>query len=523
MADKKKALISVSDKSGIAAFAKELASMGWEIISTGGTAGALREEGLEVREISQLTGFPQILDGRVKTLHPAVHGGILGKRDFPSHQEQMKEHGIENIDLVAVNLYPFLEVVSREGTSLEEAIENIDIGGPTMIRAAAKNYRDVIVVVDPSTYSTVVEELKSQGDVSSSTRFSLAQQAFAHTAFYDSVINSYFLSRSTGEKYGEEKNEFPPALSFPFVKAQELRYGENPQQKASFYREPFPSIYSIASAQQLQGKELSFNNINDLNAAWELVKEFEEPTAVAVKHTNPCGVGSAESLSGAYQKAYDSDPVSIFGGIVTLNREVDQETASLMSQIFLEIIAAPSFSPEALEVLSRKKDLRLLQIPLDPGDSVEQGYDFKKVSGGLLLQEDLKETYDTSEWRVVTSRSPTEQEMAELLFALKVVKHVKSNSVVIGKREQTVGIGAGQMSRVGAVQIAVNQAGENARGAVIASDAFFPFKDSIEKAASAGITAVIQPGGSAGDEEVIEACNRYHIAMLFTGKRYFKH
>lgn len=514
----KKALISVSDKTGVAIFARELKSMGWEILSTGGTARVLREEGVRVKDVSQVTGFPEILDGRLKTLHPRIHGAILGRRDLPRHREQMQEHGIEAIDLVAVNLYPFAEVASREESTLEEIIENIDIGGPAMVRAAAKNYLAVTVVVNPASYSLVIEELRRQGEVSLATRFRLAVEAFAHTAYYDSIIALY-LRGQVGEK---EKDIFPQVLALPFSKVQDLRYGENPQQRAAFYREPFPGASTVAAAKQLQGKELSFNNINDFNAAWELVKEFELPTAVAVKHTNPCGVGSADTLAEAYQKAHDADPVSIFGGIVALNREVDAETALRMSRIFLEVIAAPSFSREALDILSRKKDIRLLEIPLlNKGNLWD--YDFKKVSGGLLLQEEMVETYSPEKWQVVTGRRPSEQEMVDLIFALKTVKHVKSNAIVIAKRMQTLGIGAGQMSRVGATRIALEQAGEKARGSVLASDAFFPFKDAVEMAAREGVTAIIQPGGSNRDEEVIETCDKYHIAMVFTGKRYFKH
>ncbi len=513
----KKALISVSDKTGVVLFAQELESMGWEIISTGGTARALREAGVRARDVSELTSFPEILEGRLKTLHPLVHGGILGRRESPLHLQQMQEHGIETIDLVAVNLYPFPEVVARDDVNLEEAIENIDIGGPAMVRSSAKNYKDVIVIVDPANYSTIIEELRNQNDVSLSRRYSLAVEAFSHTAYYDSIISNYLR-----ELKEEGEIQFPSQFALPFVKNQDLRYGENPHQRATFYSDPLPEKSSVAVARQLQGKDLSFNNINDLNAAWELLKEFEEPTAIAVKHTNPCGVGSADNLSEAYRKAHDSDPVSIFGGIVTLNREVDAETAQMMSKIFLEVIAAPSFSGEALEILSRKKDVRLLEIAFDP-ESQRRGLDFKKVSGGLLLQDDLTEKYNPVKWRGVTGRKPTEQEEKDLLFALKVVKHVKSNAIVIAKRQQTLGIGAGQMSRVGAVKIAVEQAGEKIKGSVMASDAFFPFKDGVEAAAVEGVTAVIQPGGSNRDEEVIEACEKYNIAMMFTGKRYFKH
>ena len=513
----RKALISVSNKAGVLIFAQELEAMGWEIISTGGTAKALREAGVKVKDVSELTGFPEILEGRLKTLHPLVHGGLLGRRELPLHLQQMQEHGIEPIDLVAVNLYPFPEVIAKEGVTLAEAVENIDIGGPTMVRSAAKNYQDVIVVVDPSNYSLVIEELRNNGDISSPMRYRLAVDAFSHTAYYDSIISGYLREQM------ESGTQFPSMITLPFIKVQDLRYGENPHQKASFYREPLPEKSSVAAAKQLQGKELSFNNINDLNAAWELVKEFDEPTAVALKHTNPCGVGSSEKLADAYVKAHDADPVSIYGGIVALNREVDQETAALMSKIFLEVIAAPAFSEEALKILGQKKNVRLLEIELETLANSKQGQDFKKVSGGMLLQDDLREIYLPQEWRCVTSRKATEKEISDLLFGLKVVKHVKSNSIVISKRQQTLGIGAGQMSRVSAVEIAAKQAGENIKGSVLASDAYFPFKDGVEIAAAGGVTAIIQPGGSTRDGEVIETCEKYKIAMFFTGKRYFKH
>ena len=513
----KKALISVSDKTGVVIFAQELETMGWEIISTGGTAAALRKAGVQVQDVSELTGFPEILEGRLKTLHPLVHGGILGRRDSELHRRQWQEHGITAIDLVAVNLYPFMEVIAKEGVSLEKAVENIDIGGPTMIRAAAKNYGDVIVVVNPGDYSTVIEELRRDGDLSLSNRYDLAVKAFSQTAYYDSIISNYLREQGTKKEY------FPATLTMPWCKVQDLRYGENPQQKASFYREPLPDKTSLAAGKQLQGIGLSFNNINDLQATWEIVQEFTEPAAVAVKHTNPCGVGEAGTLWEAYQKAYAADPISIFGGIIALNREVDEETAKEMSKIFLEAVAAPAFSATALEILSRKKNIRLLEMTPGSPKGESKALNFKKVSGGLLLQEDLQKIYDLQEWRTVTTRKPTEQELKDLLFALKVVKHVKSNAIVIAKRQQTLGIGAGQMSRVGAVKIAVEQAGEKIKGSVLASDAFFPFRDGVEIAAREGVTAIVQPGGSNRDEEAIAACEEYHVAMLFTGKRYFKH
>jgi len=515
----KRALISVSDKGGVVDFARELEAMGWEIISTGGTARTLREAGCKVTDVSELTGFPEILEGRLKTLHPLVHGGILGRRDLELHRRQMEEHGIIGIDLVAVNLYPFIDVVGRGDVPLDEAIENIDIGGPTMVRAAAKNYQHVVVIVEPSKYNAVIKELRSAGDVSQQTRFQLAVKAIAHTAYYDSVISNYLEDRYLDNR--REGEEFPQKITLPFVKVMDLRYGENPHQQAAFFQEPLAPHGSLAEAKQLQGKELSFNNINDLQAAWEIAGEFDEPVAVAVKHTNPCGVGVAGNALDAYQKAYTADPVSIFGGIVALNREVDGETALQMQKIFLEVVIAPSFSIQALEIFAQKKDVRLLMIP--SGLRKERGYDYKKVSGGLLLQDDLKERYDIVQWKTVTERKPTGQELKDLLFALKVVKHVKSNAIVIAKGGKTLGIGAGQMNRVGAVRIAVEQAGNNVKGSVMASDAFFPFKDGVELAAEHGVTAIVQPGGSQRDTEAIATCEKYNMAMLFTGKRYFKH
>lgn len=515
----RKALISVSNKAGVVIFAQELAMMGWEIVSTGGTARSLREAGVNVKDISELTGFPEILDGRLKTLHPKVHGGILGRRDLPLHGEQMKEQGIETIDLVAVNLYPFPEVIARKETTLEEAIENIDIGGPAMVRAAAKNYRDVIVVVEPSSYSMVVEELRRRGDVSPSTRFWLAVQAFSHTAYYDSIISNYLRQRLDDEK----EKFFPPTITFPFAKAQQLPYGENPHQNAAFYREPLPAPSSLASGRQLQGKELSFNNIYDLHIAWELVRGFEQPAAIAVKHANPCGAGLAPTLAEACRKACHKDLEPFREGVLTFNGEVDEQTARLALKLYPDAIVAPSFSAEGLKIFAAKKDIRLLEVPLEQPHKIAPGYDFKKVSGGLLLQKDQPEVFAPEEWTCVTGRKPTEQEMRDLFFGLMIVQHAKTSAVVITKRLQALGIGAGQLSLVDAVKIALDQAGQNARGSVMASDGFLPFKNSVEIAAAEGITAIVQPGGAKGDEEVIEACEKYNIAMLFTGRQHFKH
>ncbi|NMA85067.1 MAG: bifunctional phosphoribosylaminoimidazolecarboxamide formyltransferase/IMP cyclohydrolase [Epulopiscium sp.] len=514
-----RALISVSDKTGIIDFAKELSHLGVDIISTGGTAKALAEGGIPVTEVSELTGFTECLDGRVKTLHPAIHAGILHRRDNKIHQQQMKELGYGTIDLVVVNLYPFQATISKPNTTLEEAIENIDIGGPTMLRAAAKNHQDVVVLVDPSDYMSVIEELKNQGHVSSKTKFRLASKVYEHTAYYDSLIATYFR-----EQQGEEL--FPEKLTLAFEKMQDMRYGENPHQKAAFYKETMKTKGTLAEAKQLHGKELSYNNINDANGALELLKEFETPTIVAVKHANPCGVASADRIAVAYKKAYDSDPTSIFGGIVVANGTIDVNTAKEMSKTFLEIIIAPAYEEEALTILKEKKNLRILELP-EIRFSHSNIYDMKKVQGGLIIQE--KDVLLLGEeLKVVTNRQPTEQEMEDLLFAWKVVKHVKSNGIAIAKDQQTIGSGGGQTNRIWAVEQAIEHGveffkEEGVRGSVLASDAFFPFKDCVEVAAKAGITAIIQPGGSIRDEESIEACNEHGIAMIFTGMRHFKH
>ena len=547
----KRALISVSNKSGVAIFAQELILLGWEIISTGGTAASLRDAGISVRDISDVTGFPEILDGRLKTLHPNVHGAILGRRDLPLHLEQMEKHGIQNIDLVAVNLYPFPEVIAKEETTLEEAIENIDIGGPAMVRAAAKNYRDVIIVVDPASYSVIVEELRREGSLSLATRYKLAVEAFSHTAYYDSLISNYLRSRL--EEEGGRL--FPATITFPYVKAHELRYGENPQQKAALYSEPISSAISLASVKQIQGKKLSYNNINDLQVAWELIREFFDPAIVAVKHTNPCAAATAPSLAEACQKINQAGSDYLKGGIMVLNREIDEETAKLALKTNIEILAAPSFSEAAMRVFLKTDGISLLKIILgDPlGISLEtplemisealpealpkappessqvmprrkkSGYDFKKVGGGLLLQEALQVFHNLDNWSIVTARKPTRQELRDLIFALMVVRHAKSNAIVIAKRLQTLGIGAGQTSRAASVHNAVQQAGQNVKGSVMASDAYLTAKEGVEAAAAEGITAIIQPGGSEKDSEVIETCKKYNIAMIFTNQRYLKH
>lgn len=510
----KLALLSVSDKTGLVEFARGLVELGFTVISTGGTKKALADAGVAVQSVSEITGFPEILDGRVKTLHPKIHGGILARRDLLQHRQQMEEHGIGSIDLVAVNLYPFAQTVAKPDVTLAQAIENIDIGGPTMVRSAAKNFKDVAVVVNPARYNTLLAELKQQGQVSEETRFALAVEAFSHTAEYDAMISGWLY------KHVKDAPLFAETLVLPFGKVQDLRYGENPQQKAAFYREPNAAPGTVANAKQLQGKELSFNNINDLNAAWELVQEFAEPAAVAVKHANPCGVAVGNSIYAAYELAYEADPVSIFGGIVAINGKLDARTAEKMSEIFLEVIIAPEYDAEALAVLAKKKDVRVLQSPLPEQREV---FDVKKVSGGLLVQEVDNNSIHSAGWGAVTETKPTLQQIQDMIFGLKVVKHVKSNAIVLVKNGQTVGIGAGQMNRVGAAKIAIEQAGSKAKGSVLASDAFFPFRDTVDLAQQAGVSAVVQPGGSLKDQESTQACNEHGIAMMLTGTRYFKH
>jgi len=513
MAGKKRALISVSDKTGIVDFARELATLGYEIVSTGGTAKTLKENGVDVTYISKVTGFPEILDGRVKTLHPKVHGGILARRT-QKHLQELEQNGIIPIDVVAVNLYPFKETVSRPNVTLDEAVENIDIGGPAMIRAAAKNYRYVIVVVDPARYGEIIAVLKG-GKVSEEYRFKLALEAFLHTAEYDRYIADYFAKLAGREKFGRTFSIFGERI-------QNLRYGENPHQKAAFYRDETAGPGTVAGAKQHQGKELSFNNIIDVEAALSAVREFEEPAAVVIKHTNPCGVAVGRKLREAYERALNADPVSAFGGIVGLNREVDADTASKLTEIFLEAVIAPAFKPEALEILASKPNLRVLECGWW-GKDAGVGYDIKKVSGGFLVQEQDSELALPGDWKTVTSRKPTEEEIGDMLFAWKVVKHVKSNAIVVAKDGVTLGVGAGQMNRVGSAKIALEQAGEKAAGAVLASDAFFPFRDTVDQAAGAGIKAIIQPGGSVRDEESIKAADEHGLAMVFTGMRHFKH
>jgi phosphoribosylaminoimidazolecarboxamide formyltransferase / IMP cyclohydrolase len=510
---KKRALISVSDKSGITDFAKELVSLGFEIISTGGTKKALQEAGLPVMGVSDVTGFPEILEGRVKTLNPFIHGGLLGKHDVEEHKKQLEEHQIQPIQLVCVNLYPFQQTIAKPDVTVAEAIENIDIGGPSMLRSSAKNHQYVTAVVDPTDYETVIAELKAVGETSFETRRKLAAKVFRHTAAYDALIAEYMTNLT--------QEETPEKLTVTYELKQTLRYGENPHQKAAFYKKPLGSTFSIANAEQLHGKELSYNNINDAEAALQIVKEFAEPAAVAVKHMNPCGVGTGKNVYDAFSKAFAADPVSIFGGIIAVNREVDAETARKLHEIFLEIIIAPSFSQAALDILTGKKNLRLLTIPFDQVNKPEMK--MVTIEGGLLTQEQDLYSLENATITIPTKRRPTEAEWESLKLGWKVVKHVKSNAIVVASEDMTLGIGAGQMNRVGSAEIALKQAGEKAQGAGLASDAFFPMNDTVEVAAKAGITAIIQPGGSIRDEDSIKKADEYGIAMVFTGIRHFKH
>ncbi|MHB8249168.1 MAG: bifunctional phosphoribosylaminoimidazolecarboxamide formyltransferase/IMP cyclohydrolase [Acidithiobacillus sp.] len=520
MGEIRRVLISVSDKHGIVDFARRLADFGIEILSTGGTATALRAAGLKVQEVEDYTGFPELLEGRLKTLHPKIHGGLLGKRGEPGHLRQMAEHGIPPIDLLCVNLYPFAQTVARPDCSLAEAVENIDIGGPTMLRAAAKNWEGVTVLVDPDDYPLVLREMEqSGGGVGAATRFALARKVFAHTAQYDGAIANYLSSlRPDGTR-----EAFPDTLNLHFSKVQDLRYGENPHQQAAFYSDG--SGTGIAMARQLQGKELSYNNIADSDAAVNLVREFGEPACAIVKHGNPCGVAVAMDLLGAYQRALAGDPVSAFGGIIACNRPLDAQTAQLVAEQFAEVVLAPEILPEAQAILARKKNLRVLAFGAD-NDWRGAGWDFKRVRGGLLVQDFDQGDLNESAWRVVSERAPTALEHRDLAFAWRVAKHVRSNAIVYVREGQSMGIGAGQMSRVDAAKCGAAKAlelGFDLHGAALASDAFFPFRDGVDAAAAAGVKAIIQPGGSIRDEEVIASANEHGIAMIFTSMRHFRH
>jgi phosphoribosylaminoimidazolecarboxamide formyltransferase/IMP cyclohydrolase len=520
-----RALLSVTDKTGLADFARTLSTLGVELISTGGTAKLLRDSGIAVKDISELTGFPEMLDGRVKTLHPKVHGGILYRREDPKHIAAVAEHGIAPIDMVVVNLYAFEKTAAKPGVKLEELIENIDIGGPSMIRSAAKNFHDVAVVTSPDDYGAITEELaKSNGQLSLETKWNLARKAFAVTAAYDSAIAST-LERTTLAGPSPEES-FPPTLRLSFAKMQDLRYGENPHQKAAMYSNG--SSAGVANARQLQGKELSFNNIVDLQAAWDLAQEFtshesnenefNEPVCAIIKHTNPCGAGTGKTLAEAFQRALECDPVSAFGGVIGVNRPVDLAAAEEMHKLFVEVIAAPSFDDAAKAKFATKKNLRLVEVV-----PVNQKWVMKNISGGMLLQDSDLRQLENSDLKVVTKRPPTSEETRALLFAWKVCKHVKSNAIVYARDGQTVGIGAGQMSRVDAAKLGAMKAQLPLKGTVAASDAFFPFPDGVEEIARAGATAIIQPGGSQRDPEVIDAADRLGLAMIFTGIRHFRH
>lgn len=508
-----RALISVSDKTGIVEFAGALKELGWDIIATGGTMKLLRESGMEVINISDVTGFPEICDGRVKTLHPKVHGGLLARRDMQSHLDALKDNGIEFIDMVCVNLYPFRQTIAKEGVSLEEAIENIDIGGPSMLRSAAKNYRDVTVVCDPDDYSRILEEIRGCGNTNPETRLALSAKAFTHTAQYDSCIASYLRGKA----------DLDEKLFLDFDIVQPLRYGENPHQQAKFYRGASPVPFSLAFARQLNGKELSYNNIQDANAALNIVREFDAPFCVGLKHMNPCGAAVGKDMNEAWNKAYAADPVSIYGGIVAVNRELDAATAAAMKPVFLEIIIAPSFSPEALEILTKKKNLRLLEVDMKHSGARER--QLVSVNGGLLVQDLDMDTRTVAAGMAVTKRVPDARQLADMDFGWRIVKHVKSNAIVVVKDSCTVGIGAGQMNRVGSAGIALQEARQKGidSGLVLASDGFLPFDDTVILAAQYGVEAIVQPGGSIHDHDSILKADELGIAMVFTGERHFKH
>ena len=514
----RRALLSVTDKTGVVDLARALDGMNVELFSTGGTAKLIRDSGVPVKDVSELTGFPEMLDGRVKTLHPKVHAGILHKREDSSHRNTVAEHGIQPIDMVVVNLYAFEKTAAKAGVQLDELIENVDIGGPSMIRSAAKNFQGVAVVTSPADYSAVVDEMsKSDGELSVATKWRLAQKAFATTAAYDSAIASTLERVSlNGDHPPQKQAAFPQTMRLNFSKVMDLRYGENPHQKAAMYSDG--SGKGVANVRQLQGKELSYNNIVDLQAAWDVAQEFEEPVCAIVKHTNPCGTGTGKTLAEAYQKALACDPVSAFGGVIGVNRVVDGKAAEEMAKLFLEVIAAPGFDETAKAKFAFKKNLRLVEI-----DNAAQPWIIKNVSGGILVQDADVHEIQESELKVVTKRQPTPEEKRALLFAWKVCKHAKSNAIVYAREGQTVGVGAGQMSRVDSCRIGAMKAVLPLKGTVAASDAFFPFPDGVEEIAKAGATAIIQPGGSVRDQEVIEAADRFGLAMVFTGVRHFRH
>jgi phosphoribosylaminoimidazolecarboxamide formyltransferase/IMP cyclohydrolase len=519
----KQALISVSDKTGVLDFARALSDMGVNILSTGGTAKLLAEHGIKVTEVADYTGFPEMLDGRVKTLHPKVHGGILARRDFPEHVAALQTHGIPTIDMVVVNLYPFQQTIAREHCSLEDAIENIDIGGPAMLRSSAKNHKDVTVICDPTDYEQVLSELKAHnGEVTFETKFTLAKKVFAHTAQYDGAITNYFTSLGADKSHAT-RSSYPATLNLHFDKVQEMRYGENPHQSAAFYREINPQAGALANYTQLQGKELSYNNIADADAAWECVKTFDESACVIIKHANPCGVAIGITPFEAYSKALQTDPTSAFGGIIAFNRELDGNAAEAVAKQFVEVLIAPSFSEQAKKVFAAKQNVRLLEIPL--GVAVNN-YDFKRVGGGLLVQSPDAKNVALAEIKVVSKKQPTPQQLQDLMFAWRVAKFVKSNAIVFCANGMTMGVGAGQMSRIDSARIAsikAMNAGLSLVGTAVASDAFFPFRDGLDVVVEAGATSVIHPGGSMRDQEVIDAGDEHGIVMLMTGTRHFRH
>ena len=515
-----KALISVSDKTGVVEFARELVALGWEILSTSGTMKLLREAGLPVTSVSDVTGFPEICDGRVKTLHPKIHGALLARRDIPEHMKALKDNEIETIDLVCVNLYPFRETIAKPDVTMEDAVEHIDIGGPSMLRSAAKNWESVTVVCNPSDYATILSEIRSSGNTTRETRLALSAKAYTHTAEYDMAIATYMRAQAgLNEK-----------LFLEYDLKQSLRYGENPHQQAKFYSSAEAEPFSLATAEQLGGKELSYNNIQDANATLNIAREFDEPFCVGVKHMNPCGSAVGKTIAEAWRKAYEADKTSIFGGIVAANREIDLETAQMLKPIFLEIVMAPSFAPDALELLQTKKNLRILKVDMTRDDKVRSQY--VSMNGGMLVQDRDSSIVPVSAGQCVTEAKPTESQLADLDFAWKIVKHVKSNAIVVAKDGMTYGVGAGQMNRVGSAEIALKQAAAtlkeegrdiNAEGLVLASDGFFPFNDVVALAAEYGIKAIVQPGGSIRDEDSVKLANEKGITMLFTGERHFKH
>ena len=515
-----KALISVSDKTGVVEFAKGLVALGWEILSTSGTMKLLKESGVPVTSVSAVTGFPEICDGRVKTLHPKIHGALLARRDIPEHMKELKDNDIDTIDLVCVNLYPFRETIAKPDVTMEDAVEHIDIGGPSMLRSAAKNWESVTVVCNPADYETILSEIKADGNTTRETRLKLSAKAYTHTAEYDMAISTYMRAQAG----------LPEKLFLEYDLKQELRYGENPHQEAKFFASTVKEPFSLATAEQLNGKELSYNNIQDANATLNIAREFDEPFCVGVKHMNPCGSATGKTIAEAWKKAYEADKTSIFGGIVAANREIDLETAQMLKPIFLEIVMAPSFAPDALELLCTKKNLRVLKVDMSKDNTVRKQY--VSMNGGMLVQDRDINTKPVSAEQCVTESKPTAEQLADLEFAWKIVKHVKSNAIVVAKNGMTYGVGAGQMNRIGSAEIALKQAQATLKeegkdimteGLVLASDGFFPFNDCVALAAEYGIKAIVQPGGSIRDEDSVKLADEKGITMLFTGERHFKH